>query len=226
MDYRASRWRELEETSPSGRRLFQCAICGRTSPTPDKTCSVEGKEPLRCSSHDRVVLHRYYLPSEKGEGWAIVIVGSDGTLSAISDYGNYGHYWSHPGCDDFREFLLRAKEDHGYFVNKLSGGRKVYDGEKTAKAIREHILHCRRTRAWNAERAREEWDLVDECEVDDDEYGYLRWGEETKIDDCYEYRRDIPEPDVVAFVSRVLASDRFRAMLQADLAAAAGERRS
>ena len=33
-----SRWSLAEETSPSGKTLFRCSACGRTSPTPDKTC--------------------------------------------------------------------------------------------------------------------------------------------------------------------------------------------
>lgn len=33
------RWEVLEETSPSGRTLFRCGVCGRVSPTPDKRCA-------------------------------------------------------------------------------------------------------------------------------------------------------------------------------------------
>lgn len=33
-----SRWIELYATSPSGKTLFVCRMCGRKSPTPDRTC--------------------------------------------------------------------------------------------------------------------------------------------------------------------------------------------
>lgn len=32
------RWLVLKTTSPSGKTLFCCRVCGRTSPTPDKSC--------------------------------------------------------------------------------------------------------------------------------------------------------------------------------------------
>lgn len=34
-----SRWSLLpEETTASGKTLFQCVVCGRVTPTPDKRC--------------------------------------------------------------------------------------------------------------------------------------------------------------------------------------------
>ncbi len=33
-----SRWVELYATTPSGKTLFVCRICGRKSPTPDRVC--------------------------------------------------------------------------------------------------------------------------------------------------------------------------------------------
>ena len=33
-----SRWVELYSTTPSGKTLFVCRMCGRTAPTPDKEC--------------------------------------------------------------------------------------------------------------------------------------------------------------------------------------------
>lgn len=47
-----SRWVELYATSPSGKALFVCRMCGRTSPVPDVTCAtppeVYQKLPLPC----------------------------------------------------------------------------------------------------------------------------------------------------------------------------------
>jgi hypothetical protein len=33
-----SRWENLDKTSPSGKILFRCRLCGRESPTPDIRC--------------------------------------------------------------------------------------------------------------------------------------------------------------------------------------------
>lgn len=32
------RWRLLKKTSPSGKSLFVCLVCGRVTPIPDKAC--------------------------------------------------------------------------------------------------------------------------------------------------------------------------------------------
>lgn len=39
-----SAWQLLgnDETYPSGKRVFQCAVCGRLSTTPDKRCAPQG----------------------------------------------------------------------------------------------------------------------------------------------------------------------------------------
>lgn len=41
---RRSRWKILDKTTPSGKRMFQCTQCGRESITPDKTCREGCKE--------------------------------------------------------------------------------------------------------------------------------------------------------------------------------------
>jgi hypothetical protein len=39
----SSRWQVLKRKSPSGKVLYVCTVCGRTSPFPDKRCEpVEG----------------------------------------------------------------------------------------------------------------------------------------------------------------------------------------
>lgn len=38
-----SRWIEITATTPSGKALFVCRFCGRTSPIPDKGC---GQPPM------------------------------------------------------------------------------------------------------------------------------------------------------------------------------------
>lgn len=38
------RWREIRGTSPSGKALFCCCICGRVSPVPIKVCVTKAHE--------------------------------------------------------------------------------------------------------------------------------------------------------------------------------------
>lgn len=41
-----------------------------------------------------IITWTYWLPSEKGEGYAWIVMDSVGRFSTISDYGNYGYWWS------------------------------------------------------------------------------------------------------------------------------------
>ena len=47
-----SRWIELYATSPSGKAMFVCKMCGRMTPAPTATCSqppeTYQKAPLTC----------------------------------------------------------------------------------------------------------------------------------------------------------------------------------
>lgn len=51
MEDRKARWTILDETSPSGKTLFVCKVCGRVSVTPDKNCRTisDPRESLGCS---------------------------------------------------------------------------------------------------------------------------------------------------------------------------------
>jgi len=44
-----ARWELLDETTPSGKRLFRCLVCDRVSPTPDKRCP----GAVNCASIER-----------------------------------------------------------------------------------------------------------------------------------------------------------------------------
>jgi hypothetical protein len=212
MDFMASRWAPLQETSPSGKSLFRCTVCQRTSVAPDKTC--EGQS---CHRHDELVIHRYFLPSIRGEGWAIVYITSLGEFLALSDWGNYGYWWSHHGMKDIRQFFLRAKESPDYFIGKLSAGADEYDGEQSYKSVKDYILEVRRDRSWPKERARDEWDLLNLYDKLHDEHDFQRWYSNTRIDEAYEHHRRRPNPQVVAFVEKVLG--RLDPILRAELTA-------
>lgn len=53
-----SRWVELYATSPSGKTLFVCRMCGRKSPTPDKACGARPetyqRAPLECAMLEEI----------------------------------------------------------------------------------------------------------------------------------------------------------------------------
>ncbi len=104
---------------------------------------------------------RYYIPSVNGEGWGVFFLDSDGIISAVTDYGNYGCWFSDPGCKDFREFFLNAWRDRGYFLRKFAvNTKKVYQGEETFSAIKQEILSRRRGNGLSKEAARSEWKLL------------------------------------------------------------------
>lgn len=137
--------------------------------------------------------------------WAKVFMDSKGALAIISDYGNFAYHWSDWGDRDFREFLLGL--DDGYLGRKLAmdsrsqGQPNRLDVEATLKLVREHICGKRRRLAWNGDKARHEWDLMED---------YLKeenvelWMHETEIEFAYEllvYER-IPA-NVRAFLHRL-----------------------
>ena len=166
-----------------------------------------------------VKLWRYYLPSAKGEGWAIFVLGSDGYFSAVSDYGNYAYLWSAHGCDDFREFLLRADRDWDYFVNKLFMGRKKeYDGEATLKGIKEYLWERMGDGSIDKTEYDEQEALLSDCndlECEEDFRAWLDKVDWDKISDPYEYRCECYPPDVLAFVQKAMV--RLIPLLNADL---------
>lgn len=153
---------------------------------------------------------RYTLPNIKWEGWAIVLLTSDGVFTAVSDWGNYAFVWSSFGGRDFREFLLSAEKDTDYFIKKLQHGGDgpgdVYDGEGTARSLRQLICRLRRSRDLSAVQAREDWDLIDHREVEDSDYHFWRFLEDTSLDtsDLHEFIHYKRNPQAKAFVEKIL----------------------
>lgn len=173
-----------------------------------------------------VTLHHYRLPSENGEGWAIITIGTDGTFAALSDYGNWSYAgWSHHGCGDIRRFFLRERRSDSYLITKLCSGHPrllhLYDGEATVKRIREAIIQHRRDGSFDARQARREWDLIEDLEVQESELAFGRWFDATNMGDAHEFCCSQPDPQCVAFVEKVLLSDRFQQMLADHIAESA-----
>lgn len=113
---------------------------------------------------------------DKGQrrGWARIFVQSglraktrlDDTdtwwvyVAVISDWGNFGHLWSHCGAPPER-FLARL--ERGYAMGKFLGDKLMdYDGEGTLKEIRCWLLELRREGDIDKEQAREVWDHIED----------------------------------------------------------------
>lgn len=201
------RWAELEKTSPSGKAMFRCLSCGSENVAPDRVCwsmsemGIPGARQrdvnLKCVTWQKHPLHTYRLDSIKGEGWAWIVISSTGYFSAVSDLGNFAFFWTHHGCKDFRQFLYNAHKNWDYFASKLSYGpghkHKEYDGTATYELIKKTILESRRLHGngcWTKEYAREEWDLLDECEKLATDGDWDHWMRSTKIQDAWEYHSE------------------------------------
>jgi hypothetical protein len=165
---------------------------------------------------DGATHRRYDLPTIDGlEGWGTIVLGADGFFAAVTDYGNYAYRWCHTGEPDFRRFVLKIGGD--YLLGKISRDDE-YDGEATAKGIRSLILERRRENLWGKEQAREEWDLVESCDVEHGgDFGFHAWYLETKIGDASEMRCDRYPNDASAFAEKTMP--RLRELIRAEIAA-------
>ncbi|HEY3499640.1 MAG TPA: hypothetical protein VGK73_33345 [Polyangiaceae bacterium] len=112
--------------------------------------------------------------------WGRFWLTSDGCLSILSDFGNYGYWWGSPGCE-FRRFLTRAGVE--YIANKLAGGEEDYDGRETVKLVKASILELRRAGRYTREWARDEWDRIKLYDLDE---SYDEWFRNTRIPDAHE----------------------------------------
>lgn len=163
-----------------------------------------------------VTLRRYVLPSVQGQGWAIVVLGSDGYFSAVSDYGNYAYIWSAHGCADFREFAADLEKDPHYAVGKLWPHPHEYDGEATFKNAKRMIKkRAREDVSFDSESER--WTLVDHDELNT-EFNFHDWLNETDLPshDAYECRAERPNPQALAFCEKILP--RLAEVLRAEMA--------
>jgi len=169
-----------------------------------------------------VKLWRYWLPNQNHQGWAEIVICSTGFFGVVSDFGNYSYLWTHHGYDDVRKFFLRAERDWDYFARKLGGEHAtVYDGQRTARGIRDFILEQRRSGELTAERAREEWELID-SDLEDNMSGFDAWYRSTKFEDVCEFHRTRITPQLEAFCKVTMArlADVIRSELEKEAAAA------
>lgn len=153
---------------------------------------------------------RFYEIKPGKSGWARVWITDDGCISIMSDYGNYGYWFGAPEAE-FRAFLLEC--DDSYLGNKFAGGKKEFDGEGSADAVRERIRSLRREGRLSAADAREEWDDVPTSF--DNEVDFSDWLHRTNLEDAYEYASYVRPSAVGHFLKQVwpLFSEALRAEL-------------
>lgn len=157
---------------------------------------------------------RYYQVRRPGHWWARFWVTSDGCVSIMSDWGNWGYWWTHPGCE-LRQFLCRI--DDSYLLGKLCMGQREYINEvATERSIKEHILYLRRNGSLDREQARDEWDLVRRIDFSS-EVGAHEWYLESEIEDTSELLRYEKSPSCQAFIKQCWWL--FRAELRRDIGA-------
>ena len=169
-----------------------------------------------------VKLWRYVLPSEKGEGRAVIHMDSLGFFAAVSDYGNYSYAWGSHGMDDFRKFVIHMEEDYDYCGNKLSHDKwNAFDKDATVKNIKRKIIEKRKDGGLDKDLARDHWDLMMDLDNCDIEFGewiktqdlFEDWSEAA---DCASHE---PSPDILAFCKKTLP--RLAKVLRAELEAEA-----
>jgi len=146
---------------------------------------------------------RYYIPSVNGvEGWGVFLIDSTGMFAAVTDYGNAAYMWDHHGKDDIREFFAKGLSG-GFLLQKLFYDLKEYDRDETLKRVKENILQCRHERYFDRDKAREEWDLLNEHDDLYYEIDFNRWYEDTSLPDAGDhFTKGYPSP-AKAFVNKL-----------------------
>lgn len=146
--------------------------------------------------------YRYFLDNdEMHEGWNLVILDQDGNECTLFVSGDYGQYVARFYYErDFREAFLEFDKD--YLLRKVAKA-DIYDGEITLKEIKHYILSLFKNGSWTREKARNEWDLLDDYEFDYKEQ-FNEWVKKTEIYDawdlaCYRY-----SAGAVAFAEQTL----------------------
>lgn len=166
------------------------------------------------SNKEPVKHWRYYLPSENGEGYAIIFIDSTGVFSAVSDFGNYGYIWGHTGNRSIKEFLLESEKDWHYFANKLDP-KEITDWDATETRIEEHIREYRKEGNYTKEFADRELQLLHDSAISD-EWSFYNWYQDTNIHDAAGLMVQRTSYQVEHFVKKTMK--RLCGILQKELA--------
>ena len=106
----------------------------------------------------------YYIRPDDGFGWGIFLLDEmTGTLSCVTDYGNYACRWGNRhGRKSFKEFLAREGKDRHYFLKNLAGQSCIeYKHDETTQNWKQCLLESRRSRYCSKDDARHIWELID-----------------------------------------------------------------
>jgi hypothetical protein len=169
---------------------------------------------------DAFVARTVHTLNMRGEHltWATITLDDTdgaGIVSILSDFGNWSNAW--PSRNRGPRSLARfvAQIDDGYITGKM-GAEDDFDTDATAANVRDHILHARRDHdsdrrgEWDADRAREEYDLVRAVLIPE---GFESWQNQTTIADAWEFYHTVPNRAFTAFL-RVFGG-RMRAACRA-----------
>jgi hypothetical protein len=158
------------------------------------------------------IVTRFYQVRNRSE-WMRAWITDDGCLSILSDYGNYGHWWTSTGCE-FRAFLCGL--DAQYLGNKLADGRREYRADQTLTSVKNMIIHARRDGEMTAKQARREWSRLAQHGDLGTEFEFVAWYDRSKLENRAEAStRGIPQ-QLEAFIERLWPA--FIEQLRAELA--------
>lgn len=159
----------------------------------------------------------YKLPSENGlEGWAEIVVCSNGFFAAVSDYGNFAFRWTNfEPRQEFRKFLLDCDGD---YVRRKLDNSTVFDIERTHGNMRHAVCLARRLQVLGyeitAEQARQAYDEIDyvgnEFELNEWFGDWAQYLDDYTAIACYK-----PSPGITAFVERTLP--RLKKLIREEL---------
>lgn len=177
-----------------------------------------------------IKIWRYSLPSEKGEGWAVIHMDSKGFFATCSDYGNYAYHWSSWGEKDFRHFVIEMTKDPDYIGNKLNHEKWYkHNDDETVKNIKQEIIRRRREERIDKDEARDHWDDLDYYERGETDFrGWIE--KQTLFEDWCEASDcgvSKPSADIWCFCTRTLPrlAEILKAELEAELAALQAQER-
>jgi hypothetical protein len=143
-------------------------------------------ETLKSKSCSKV--DAYHLTFEP-YGWATAYVDDiRGTLSIVSDWGNYAYRWgvdSLGGGRTLSQFLIDAEPE--YIATKLHvdlGGIIDLDGTETKNALKRELLRMRRHKEIEGWEARHEWDELEYWDPEFDQIPPVSF-----VDNWWDYRR-------------------------------------
>ncbi|WP_254905507.1 hypothetical protein [Bacillus thuringiensis] len=111
-----------------------------------------------------------------------------GVFTAVTDFGNFAHWFSLGRNESIEKCLISRRPDQ--ILCKIAK-EDVIDIEGTITYIKKNLLYDRREGRFTEDDARTEWKLIEELQVDLEEYSnevaFQYWYDQTKIqfDDGY-----------------------------------------